>query len=83
MVLVSKSQCAPLLMAVFVMGMKTALWQEIELFQRVTGWELSSATSVSTPLDCVKPLAFKHVGKGQGEMEKAFPQSESADGQRQ
>lgn len=73
-VLVLKSQYAPLLMAVFVLGMNTALCREIELFQRVTGWELPCATSVSTPLDCVKPLAFKHGGKGQGEMEKGLCQ---------
>lgn len=88
--MVLKSQCAPLLMATFVLGMNTALCQETELFQRFTGWQLPCATSVSRPLDCVKPLAFKHGGKGQGEMEKGlcplcapepetFPQYESAD----
>lgn len=56
----------------------TALWQEIELFQRVTGWELPCATSVSTPLDCVNPLAFKQSGKGQGEMEKGLCQCSAA-----
>lgn len=77
-VLLFKSQCARLLMAAFVLGTNTALWQEIELFQRVTGWELPCATSVSTPLDCVNPLAFKQGGKGQGEMEKGLCQCSAA-----
>lgn len=77
-VLVFKAQCAPLLMAEFVLGMNTPLCQEIELFQRVTGWELPCATSVSTPLDCVKPLAIKHGGDAQGEMEKGLCQCSTA-----
>lgn len=77
-VLVFKSQYAPLLMAVFVLGMNTALCREIELFQRVTGWELTCATSVSTALECVKPLAFKHGEKDQGGMENGLSQCSAA-----